>query len=89
VYAKFWAQYGRALKLGIIEDATNRNRLAKLLRFYTSKSPDTLSSLEEYVGRMKPGQKDIYYLAGQSASQSVTQHQAVLRWQGGMGWLCA
>jgi heat shock protein beta len=64
VYGKFWAQYGRAMKLGIIEDSTNRNRLARLLRFHTSKSPDTLTSLEEYISRMKPGQKDIYYLAG-------------------------
>lgn len=34
-YAKFWKEFGKALKLGIIEDATNRNRMAKLLRFYT------------------------------------------------------
>ena len=32
-YAKFWNEFGKSIKLGIIEDATNRNRLAKLLRF--------------------------------------------------------
>lgn len=46
------------------EDATNRNRLTKLMRFHTSKSEDKLTSFDEYVSRMKEGQKDIYYLAG-------------------------
>ncbi len=64
LYGKFWEQYGRALKLGAIEDTTNRNRIAKLLRFHTSKSLDKLTSFEEYIGRMKEGQKDIYFLAG-------------------------
>lgn len=68
-YGQFWEQYGRAVKLGIIEDTTNRNRLAKLLRFHTSKSPDKLTSLEEYISRMKEGQKDIYYLAGASKDE--------------------
>ena len=65
-YDKFWKNYGKAIKLGIIEDASNRTRLAKLMRFYTSKSPTKLVSLEQYVERMKPGQKSIYYLAGES-----------------------
>jgi heat shock protein 90kDa beta len=64
-YEKFWKQYGKSIKLGIMEDATNRNRLAKLLRFHTSSSPDKLVSLEEYVERMKDGQKQIYFLAGE------------------------
>ena len=68
-YEKFWKQYGKAIKLGIIEDASNRTRLAKLLRFYTSKSEDKLTSLEEYVSRMKDGQKHIYYLAGSSLDE--------------------
>eukprot|EP00197_Chlamydomonas_leiostraca_P012972 CAMPEP_0202865410 /NCGR_PEP_ID=MMETSP1391-20130828/5942_1 /ASSEMBLY_ACC=CAM_ASM_000867 /TAXON_ID=1034604 /ORGANISM="Chlamydomonas leiostraca, Strain SAG 11-49" /LENGTH=829 /DNA_ID=CAMNT_0049545253 /DNA_START=106 /DNA_END=2595 /DNA_ORIENTATION=+ len=63
-YETFWSQYGRAMKLGMIEDATNRGRLTKLLRFHTSKSPEKLTSLDEYIARMKDGQKDIYYLAG-------------------------
>ena len=65
-YDKFWKAFGKAIKLGIIEDASNRTRLAKLMRFYTSKSPEKLVSLEHYVERMKPGQKTIYYLAGES-----------------------
>jgi heat shock protein beta len=68
-YATFWGEFGKALKLGIIEDASNRGRLAKLLRFKTSKSPDELTSLEDYVSRMKEGQKTIYYLAGTSQSE--------------------
>lgn len=68
-YGKFWAQYGRAMKLGMIEDSTNRNRLAKLMRFHTSKSGDKLSSFEEYIARMKEGQKSIYYLAGASKDE--------------------
>jgi heat shock protein 90kDa beta len=65
-YDTFWKSFGKAIKLGIIEDASNRTRLAKLMRFYTSKSPEKLVSLEQYVERMKPGQKSIYYLAGES-----------------------
>jgi len=65
-YEKFWKAFGKAIKLGIIEDASNRTRLAKLLRFYTSQSEDKLTSLEEYVSRMKEGQTHIYYLAGAS-----------------------
>ncbi len=64
LYGKFYEQFGRAIKLGIIEDSTNRNRLAKLLRFHTSKSGDQLTNLDEYIARMKEGQKNIYYLAG-------------------------
>ncbi|KXZ42735.1 hypothetical protein GPECTOR_121g435 [Gonium pectorale] len=68
-YGKFFEQFGRALKLGIIEDTANRNRLAKLLRFNTSKSEDKLTSLDEYIKRMKDGQKSIYYLAGSSKEE--------------------
>ncbi|VAI81318.1 unnamed protein product [Triticum turgidum subsp. durum] len=65
-YAKFWNEFGKSVKLGIIEDATNRNRLAKLLRFESSKSDGKLVSLDEYISRMKSGQKDIFYLTGSS-----------------------
>eukprot|EP00268_Persea_americana_P025143 TRINITY_DN244_c0_g1_i11.p1 TRINITY_DN244_c0_g1~~TRINITY_DN244_c0_g1_i11.p1 ORF type:complete len:589 (+),score=158.56 TRINITY_DN244_c0_g1_i11:69-1835(+) len=59
-YAKFWNEFGKSIKLGIIEDAANRNRLAKLLRFESTKSGGKLASLEQYISRMKPGQKDIF-----------------------------
>ena len=68
-YAEFWKNYGKSIKLGIIEDSSNRTRLAKLLRFYTSKSEDKLVSLEEYLDRMKDDQKNIYYVAGESIEE--------------------
>ncbi|OIS98787.1 PREDICTED: endoplasmin homolog [Nicotiana attenuata] len=68
-YTKFWNEFGKSVKLGIIEDATNRNRLAKLLRFETSKSDGKLTSLDQYISRMKAGQKDIFYITGASKEQ--------------------
>ncbi|KAJ6840386.1 endoplasmin-like protein [Iris pallida] len=68
-YSKFWNEFGKSIKLGIIEDAQNRNRLAKLLRFETTKSEGKLVSLDEYISRMKSGQKDIFYLTGTSKEQ--------------------
>ena len=55
-YNKFFDGFGKHLKLGIIEDGANRPRLAKLLRFYSSKSGDQYTSLDDYVGRMKENQ---------------------------------
>lgn len=54
-YLKFWKEFGRAIRLGIVEDETNRNRLSKLLRFHTSKFTGNLTSLAGYVSRMKEG----------------------------------
>ena len=65
-YDTFWKNFGKALKLGIIEDVSNRVRLAKLLRFSSSQSGGNLTSLEAYVSRMQPWQKHIYYLTGDS-----------------------
>ncbi len=61
-YAKFWAEFGQVLKEGIGEDHANRERIAKLLRFSTTKSDAQAVSLANYVGRMKDGQKAIYYV---------------------------
>jgi len=71
-YKKFYEQYSKNLKLGIHEDTTNRKKLADLLRFHTSKSGEDLISLKDYVARMKEGQKDIFYITGESRA-SVAQ----------------
>ena len=68
-YKKFWTNFGKSIKLGIIEDVANRQRLAKLLRVHTSVSGEEVISLDTYISRMKEGQKTIYYLAGQSLEE--------------------
>jgi len=65
-FEDFYAKYHTNVKLGIIEDVANRTRLSKLLRYYSSKSPNDTTTLDEYVARMKPDQAEIYYLAGAS-----------------------
>uniref|UniRef100_A0A8C1Y3L9 Endoplasmin n=1 Tax=Cyprinus carpio TaxID=7962 RepID=A0A8C1Y3L9_CYPCA len=67
---KFWKEFGTNIKLGVIEDHSNRTRLAKLLRFQTSHSDTTLSSLEQYVERMKEKQDKIYFMAGTSRKEA-------------------
>jgi len=64
-YTQFWKSFGKFIKMGLIEDAANRTRLAKLLRYATSKSGDKEISLEEYVSNMKEDQKNIYYISGE------------------------
>ncbi|KAG2692798.1 hypothetical protein I3843_08G066900 [Carya illinoinensis] len=68
-YTKFWNEFGKSIKLGIVEDATNRNRLAKLLRFESTKSDGKLTSLDQYISRMRSGQKDIFYITGTNKEQ--------------------
>ncbi|KAL3683593.1 hypothetical protein R1sor_001615 [Riccia sorocarpa] len=65
-YKNFWTNFGKNLKLGCIEDTANQKRLAPLLRFSSSKCDDELLTLDDYVERMKPEQKAIYYLAADS-----------------------
>lgn len=64
-YLAFWAEFGRMVKEGVFTDAANRERLAGLLRFHTSRDPEGWVSLKEYVGRVAEGQKEIYYLFGE------------------------
>tara|TARA_R110001583_G_scaffold32107_2_gene109819 strand:- start:63967 stop:65856 length:1890 start_codon:yes stop_codon:yes gene_type:complete len=63
-YNTFWEAFGSVLKEGLYEDYTNRDRILKLARFKSSKA-DGWTSLEDYVSRMKEGQKAIYYISGE------------------------
>jgi molecular chaperone HtpG len=67
-YLQFWEQFGRALKEGVGEDYDNRDRIVSLLLFQSSHDPEKLTTLKEYVERMKEGQNEIYYLTGESRS---------------------
>lgn len=63
-YATFWKEFGQVLKEGVGEDATNKDRIAKLLRFASTavESDEQTVSFADYVGRMKEGQDKIYYV---------------------------
>jgi len=65
-YIKFWKEFGKSVKMGVIEDASNRSKLAKLLRYKTSKSDGKYVSLDDYVANFATWQSDIYFLAGES-----------------------
>jgi len=65
-YKKFHEQFAKNLKLGIHEDSTNRKKLAELLRFHSSNDEENLTTLKDYVARMKENQNDIYYITGES-----------------------
>eukprot|EP00121_Abeoforma_whisleri_P001264 Awhi_evm1s1127 len=73
-YIDFWKEYAQFLKMGIIEDESNRSRLAALLRFKSSKTDNSedsreYTSFDKYIENMKEGQERIFYLPGQSMEE--------------------
>eukprot|EP00438_Fugacium_kawagutii_P035247 Skav227206 [mRNA] locus=scaffold2048:261433:263691:- [translate_table: standard] len=66
LWTKFWKEFNKNLKMGCYEDDSNRSKLSKLLRFYTTKSEGKEVSLDKYLDRMQESQESIYYMSGDS-----------------------
>jgi len=84
-YATFWKAFGRVFKEGIADDAGNRERIAKLLRFASTQSAgdEQTVSLAEYLGRMKSGQDAIYYITADTLSAARNSpHLEIFRKRG-------
>jgi molecular chaperone HtpG len=84
-YATFWKEFGAVLKEGPAEDHGNRERIAKLLRFASTHTGNETQdvSLEDYVARMKPGQKDVYYvIADTFGAARSSPHLEILKAKG-------
>ena len=67
-YSEFWKEFGNVMKEGPAEDFSNKEKIAKLMRFSSTHTNTQLQdvSLEDYIGRMKPEQEKIYYITGES-----------------------
>lgn len=81
-YQALWNEYGKVLKEGLIEDPDNQEALAKLIRFASTRGEGDVQSvsLDQYLGRMKEGQKAIYYVTADShAAASASPHLEVFR----------
>jgi len=84
-YGKFWKEFGRVLKEGVIEDTDKREDLAKLFRFSTTfdDKEEQVISLEDYVGRMQENQKAIYYVTAENFSTAKNSpHLEIFRKKG-------
>ncbi|MFZ2316143.1 MAG: molecular chaperone HtpG [Gammaproteobacteria bacterium] len=79
-YAIFWKEFGNVLKEGTAEDFANRERIAKLLRFASTSSDAQSVSLEDYIGRMQPNQKKIYYITAENVNAAKSSpHLEIFR----------
>ncbi|WP_297365773.1 molecular chaperone HtpG [Acidiferrobacter sp.] len=82
-YRTFWTEFGVVLKEGVVEDAGNRERIAKLLRFQTTAEAGDGVSLGDYVARMVEGQNKIYYVTAESAAAArQSPHLEIFRRKG-------
>jgi molecular chaperone HtpG len=82
-YLTLWTEFGRAIKEGVAIDYDNRDRVIALLLIESSNDPTKLTSLKDYVSRMKPGQEQIYYMTGESrALIENSPHLEVLKAKG-------
>ncbi len=84
-YTTFWNEFGQVLKEGIGEDATNKDRIAKLIRFASTHNDnaDQNVALADYIGRMKEGQEKIYYVTGESFTAAKNSpHLEIFRKKG-------
>ena len=84
-YQAFWNQFGNVVKEGIVEDAGNKDRIAKLLRVATTHSaePEQTESLDDYLSRAVDGQDSIYYLLAENhATAAASPHLERLRKSG-------
>jgi molecular chaperone HtpG len=70
-YEKFWEEFGPVLKIGIHTDFENKDKIADLILYKTTKSEGKWRSLKDYVLNMKPDQKEIYYITGENASSLI------------------
>jgi molecular chaperone HtpG len=84
-YSTFWREFGKVLKEGVVEDSANRERIAKLLRCASTHdgSAEQKVALADYVGRMKPEQKQIYYITAEThAAAAASPHLEIFRKKG-------
>ncbi|WP_168705472.1 molecular chaperone HtpG [Gordonia paraffinivorans] len=82
-YRKFWDAFGRVFKEGLVNDFDNRDALLKASVFQSTNSEEDLTTLADYIGRMKSGQDAIYYMTGESRQQIVNSpHMEAFRAKG-------
>jgi molecular chaperone HtpG len=84
-FAKFWGEFGKALKEGVGEDFANKDKIARLLRFASTQADtaDETVSLADYIGRMKPEQDKIYYITAETFNAAKNSpHLEIFRKKG-------